>query len=288
MAGAAAARGISIAFAGAAGAALFSSAETVAELFREVSRTVVHTLSKPRGGAQDDSTEGTVAILTQQIDQLSRELRRLAGGHGREVRIVHEGGTSTGARVVQLSVALGGGYLYMRLRGYTISDFMYVTRASMTRSIDGVSQGIDMLKGRLQGIRAHMQEQLDTLTRKHDESTAEIKGQISDDISLVQSQIAELGNAQGYANQGIYLLSRAVAELTGNANSKAVRELEAFARTRPTLSCTYRSNGLRSLVGDEAEEQSGVVAQRTSIKSDTTYHSARSSGASASGIGDLL
>mmetsp|Transcript_33833 Transcript_33833/g.60448 ORF Transcript_33833/g.60448 Transcript_33833/m.60448 type:complete len:286 (-) Transcript_33833:146-1003(-) len=285
MAAAAATRGVTIAFAGAAGAALFSYAETVSELAREVSRTVVHTLSKPKGSGQDDSSDGgTVALLTQQIDQLSKELRRIAGGQGREVRIVHEGGATTGARIIQLGVVAGGGYVYMRLRGYNFSDFMYVTRASLTKSIDGVSQGIDMLKGRLQGIRAHMQQQLDSLTRKHDESTAEIKEQITSDISLVQSQIAELGSAQGYANQGIYLLSRAVAELTGNANSKAVRELEAFTRTRPSVTYAYQSNGLRSVMGltDGEDGQSGVVAQRTSFNSNGSTSNA------SNGLNDLL
>lgn len=64
-------------------------------------------------------------------------------------------------------------------------------------------------------------------------------------LGLVPRSDAATARHRSPGAQGIYLLSRAVAELTGNANSKAVRELEAFARTRPTLSCTYRSNGLR-------------------------------------------
>jgi len=257
---------------GAAGAYVFQNAEKVNEVLSEVSRAVVHTLSKPsswklqEGASQDPN--GAVAVLSRQVDDLTRELRRLASQNpSREITFVHPQQQSAGARAVQLSVLVGGSYLVLRLRGYSLRDFMYVTRASLNQSISSVNSGLDGLKSRLQAVRSQVEQQLRALSEKHDQTASEIKGQIRNEISMVQAQISEIGDAQSYANQGIFLLSRVVAEVLGPSNSSAARELEAFARTRPSL-ISGQPNGLRALVLDDANEAdlSAVLVHGPSVR----------------------
>uniref|UniRef100_A0A061RWC3 DUF1664 domain-containing protein n=1 Tax=Tetraselmis sp. GSL018 TaxID=582737 RepID=A0A061RWC3_9CHLO len=265
-------RGVYMLTVGAAGAYVFQNAEKVNEVLSEVSRAVVHTLSKPsswklqEGASQDPN--GAVAVLSRQVDDLTRELRRLASQNpSREITFVHPQQQSAGARAVQLSVLVGGSYLVLRLRGYSLRDFMYVTRASLNQSISSVNSGLDGLKSRLQAVRSQVEQQLRALSEKHDQTASEIKGQIRNEISMVQAQISEIGDAQSYANQGIFLLSRVVAEVLGPSNSSAARELEAFARTRPSL-ISGQPNGLRALVLDDANEAdlSAVLVHGPSVR----------------------
>mmetsp|Transcript_11121 Transcript_11121/g.31516 ORF Transcript_11121/g.31516 Transcript_11121/m.31516 type:complete len:291 (-) Transcript_11121:773-1645(-) len=265
-------RAVYMVSAGAIGAYVFQNAETVSEVFGEVSRAVVHALSKPNSAKSSERSsssekDGTVAMLTQQVDQLTRELRRLAS-RSNERQITYIGaqeGTSAGARVIQLCVLVGGSYVYLRLRGYTLQDFMYVTRASLHSTVEAVNTSLESVKGKLQVVRAEIEKRIHELSNKHDQNTAAIRSQLDTQIAYVNTQIAELGDAQGYANQGIYLLTRVVAETMAGSNSRAAKELEAFAQSRPAL---VFDNGLRSVVSmsdADAEEGSGVLAQRHNV-----------------------
>ncbi|EIE21290.1 hypothetical protein COCSUDRAFT_57193 [Coccomyxa subellipsoidea C-169] len=186
-------------------------------------------------------------------------------------------GRGNGVVVLYTVGAAGAGYVYLRIfKGWRLSDLMYVTRSSLTKSMSSVTAGVDSLSQRLSSMRTFVQQQVSALTKKQDDTLAAqaaLEKQMSavgDDVDDTRSKVdevhssvrdlegsmAQLREHQMSANTGIYLLCRVVGDLMKSAGHRmgSVKELDTYIRDPRAISGHVQ--GLEGLLQNVEEEAS--------------------------------
>ncbi|BDA51119.1 hypothetical protein COCOBI_17-3390 [Coccomyxa sp. Obi] len=186
--------------------------------------------------------------LYKLVEQLSRDVHRQQG-----VTISMASNRGNGVVLLYTVGAAGAGYVYLRVfKGWRLSDLMYVTRSSLTKSMNTVTAGVDSLSQRLSSMRTFVQQQVASLTKKQDDTLAAqaaLEKQVSavgEDVEDTRSKVDEVHSSvrvlegsmeqlreqQMSANTGIYLLCRVVGDLMKSAGHRmgSVKELDTYIR----------------------------------------------------------
>ena len=177
---------------------------------------------KGDGGSSD-------AALSLQVKRLAQELRSLASS-SRTVTVVQAGNGGSGVSfttyVLPAAVVGAVTYGYMKWKGFSFGDIMYVTRKGMNNAVEQMGKQLEHVSAALTSTRKHMNLRLDTVSSKLDDSvviTGLIKNQVEEVKDTVGRSIYEIENvnhkmeglglkideiqdSQSIANQGIYLL----------------------------------------------------------------------------------
>lgn len=134
-----------------------------------------------------------------QVEQLSKDV------HAKQpVTIVHTGGVDKGTSYVLYTTAtLGlGTVLYFKIfRGWSVGDFMYVTRRGLRQGITQVTSGLEALSGKVTDIKTKLQARIAELGRKQDETIAAqaaLKQQLSrvgGDVEVTRGQVGQVRRA---------------------------------------------------------------------------------------------
>ncbi|KAG0570875.1 hypothetical protein M758_6G186200 [Ceratodon purpureus] len=193
----------------------------VGDLSKVLSKHLKDDGHKGDGGAND-------AALTLQVRRLTQELHNLASS-SRTVTVVQTGsgsGTSITSFILPAAVVGGVSYAYMWWKGCSFSDVMYVTRKGMNNAVAGVGKQLEHVSAALASTRKHMNQRLDTVSSKLDDSVVitglirdqveEVKGSVGRSIYEIENvnrkmeglglKIDEVQESQNFANQGIFLL----------------------------------------------------------------------------------
>eukprot|EP00884_Botryococcus_braunii_P017000 jgi/Botrbrau1/3984/Bobra.0365s0056.1 len=217
--------------------------------------------------------------LRRLVEQLARDVNTPRGG----VTIVQQPhGRGTGFVLYAVAVA-GAGVLYLRIwRGWKFTDMMYVTRSSLNSSLGRVTAGVEGLSQRLQNVKAFLQQQVEAVSKKQDETIAAQQVMqrkletVGTDVEGAREQVAgvhasvmelegtlgELNQQQLVANDGIYLLCRVVGDLMSRAGHRggAMLELEEYVR-KPRLKGPSRLHGLEGLLpGSEGSPSAATLS----------------------------
>ncbi|KAG0588628.1 hypothetical protein KC19_2G257300 [Ceratodon purpureus] len=185
-------------------------------------------LSKHLREGDDGEAGSNDAALSQQVKRLAQELRMLASS-SRTVTVVQAGngsGVSFTTFVLPAAVVGAVGYGYMKWKGFSFSSIMYVTKKGLNTAVEQMGKQLDHVSAALSSTRKHMNQRLDTVNGKLDESivmTGLIRDQVEEVKSTVGRSIYEIDNvsqkmgglglkideiqeSQTFANQGIFLL----------------------------------------------------------------------------------
>ncbi|KAK9840804.1 hypothetical protein WJX81_005840 [Elliptochloris bilobata] len=214
--------------------------------------------------------------LYKLVEQLARDVQRQQGV---TISMSH---SRTGGTVVLYSLAAGGTLIiYLRFFcGWRLGDLMYVTRASLSRSLTSVTSGVEGLTQRLAGVKAYLQQQVEHLRAKQDatilaqEELKEAVGRVGSDVDDTRARVSEVHNCvrelegnledislnQQYANDGIYLLCRVVGDLMKGAGHRAASAVELDQYLRRPRSIGGRVQGLEGLLGESSAAATGRVA----------------------------
>jgi hypothetical protein len=181
-----------------------------------------------REGEEREGEGASDTALSLQVKRLAQELRSLASS-SRTVTVV-QGGNGSGVSfttfVLPAAVVGAVGYGYMKWKGFSFGDVMYVTRRGMNSAVEQMGKQLEHVSAALSSTRKHVNQRLDTVSGKLDDSVAMtglIKDQVEEVKSTVGRSIYEIGNvnqkmeglglkideiqeSQSFANQGIYLL----------------------------------------------------------------------------------
>ncbi|CAK0786024.1 hypothetical protein CVIRNUC_009237 [Coccomyxa viridis] len=228
------------------------------------------------------NNKGEMDALYRLVEQLSRDLHRQQGV---TISMAHNKGNGT---VLLYTVGVGGAaYVYLRLfKGWRLSDLMYVTRSSLTRSMSSVTAGVDSLSQRLSSMRNFVQQQITTLTAKQDDTLAAqaaLEKQLSavgDDVEGINSQVGEVhdsvrlikGNMesltinQQYATEGVYILCKVVGDMMRSAGNRlgSVKELESYIR-RPR-NITSNMPGLQGVLEQQEDSDADGRAAFSAVR----------------------
>ncbi|MCO5572205.1 hypothetical protein L7F22_025957 [Adiantum nelumboides] len=170
---------------------------------------------------------------------------------------------SVGVPALVISAA---GYGYMRWRGLSFSELMYVTRHSMSEAISTVSKQLEQVTSALSATRRHLNSRIDKLSTNLDENR-ELQVDLKDEVGNLRGDIARYGleietvqrivqtlgvkidsieNKQDIANTGVIYLCNFVEGMQVSQQSPALQG--GFRRPRLERSAsTFGSTGLKEL-----------------------------------------
>ncbi|MCO5554550.1 hypothetical protein L7F22_008080 [Adiantum nelumboides] len=133
--------------------------------------------------------------LLAQLNRLRQELNSLASERSSSITVV-SGSSRTNGSIFSYAVPalLIGvtGYGYMRWKGITFSDFMYVTRRSMSDAVSSVSKQLEQVSTALQATKRHLTSRLERLSGNLDQNM-ELQEELKNEVSLVRGDVEKYG-----------------------------------------------------------------------------------------------
>ncbi len=173
-------------------------------------------------------------------------------------------------------MAASAGALYLVIgRGWRLGDLGWVTQRAFRQGMTGLSNGIDSLSTRLANVKAHLAARIAEVSRKQDEAAvaaAAMRAHLADvgaDVETVRNQvgqlhstilnmdgeISEIGVNQRHALHGIYILCKAVSELS--AGSSIASKTELLEYTKSPIWQRVRPQGLEGILQENTTTSLG-------------------------------
>lgn len=187
------------------------------------------------------------ALLSAQIQKFTQEVRELASS--RPVRIFNGDNMSNGLAFYILPAAAVGaaGYCYMWLKGWSLSDVMFVTKRNMANAVATVSKQLDQVSTALALTKKHLANRLENIDFKVEEQKETSKlilnevddlktdlSQIGFDIGEIQrmvtgleGKIGLLDDKQDTTNAGVWYLCQVAGGIKDGINAKKIQDASA-------------------------------------------------------------
>ncbi|EFJ41497.1 hypothetical protein VOLCADRAFT_107659 [Volvox carteri f. nagariensis] len=231
--------------------------------------TALKTLNHENGPSSSGRVSGSseLSVLQGEVDRLHKLLSDVVRGQkSNGYTVIHTGRGGWSVYILPAAVVGGVVYLYVRIRGVSISDFFMVTNKSLQSFRELVSQSMTQLweelrkqkdefikriatVGEQQQAMMAQQTQMDEKLLTVSEKVEEIRG-ISDSIDTrvcqMDNSIKHMSTGVQRANEGIYLLCAAVAEVTRRVGMDNSRLKSYVQATPPEI--TDGNPGLRTLL----------------------------------------
>eukprot|EP00250_Pteridium_aquilinum_P003258 c13581_g1_i1 orf=216-1178(+) len=262
--------------AGVAGSILVQNG-SLSDFANDTYKTLVKHLKHETGPSKQSSVDPN---LLAQLSRLKQELSHLASERS-SVTILTGSSRSSGVVIsVGVPALLIGatGYGYMRWRGLSFSDLMYVTRHSMSNAISTVSKQLEQVTTALSATKRHLNSRIDKLSSNLDQNM-ELQGELKDEVGSLRGDVARyaleietvqrivqtlgvkidsIENKQDIANTGVIYLCNFVEGMQVSQQSPALQGGFHRPRLERTAS-TFGSTGLKELQSVSYALQSPVV-----------------------------
>ncbi|KAJ4798093.1 hypothetical protein LUZ62_049339 [Rhynchospora pubera] len=168
--------------------------------------------SKENGGVTDTDLSDALA---SQVRRLATEVRQLVSSHP-----VILNGNSNQAGVISFVVpaaAIGAlSYGYLRLKGISISDLMYVTKRNMANAVASMSIHLEQVSAALAATKKHLTKRIENLDGKLDEQkeiSNVIRKEVGDANKLIENLSMDLNS-----------IRRLVSNVDGKVNSMVEKQ----------------------------------------------------------------
>ncbi|KAK9816356.1 hypothetical protein WJX74_001015 [Apatococcus lobatus] len=215
-----------------------------------------------------------------ELDRISRMVEHMSRDMGRQQSVTILRSDKTGSSVALVAVGLAGaGYVYLRFWcGLKLSDLMYVTKASLSKSIESASDGFRKQMDSFRAAITRRQKELSDQQKEALEKQQNMDGklnQLGTDVDSLGTNVGEVNDAvqdlrgkwdqmritQEDALLGIHALCGSVQELMFRANVKcqAANKLDAYMR-RPRSSLLVSpggSSGFAAALQDDSAASNG-------------------------------
>ncbi|GFP86558.1 phd finger protein male sterility 1 [Phtheirospermum japonicum] len=223
------------------------------------------------------------AILVAQVRQLAKEIKELSLSN--PVTIFNGNSSSSGsyASYILPTAAIGAmGYCYMRWKGWSFSDIMYVTKNNMANAVETVSKQLDNVSEALTSTKRHLTKRLENLDWKMDEQR-EISKLVANDVTEVRSNLNQIGldiglihemvsglegkielleSKQDMTNSGLWYLCQVAGHIKDDQSSKIIQDVGAKLIDNSTVVPEgERVKGLQFIVGND---ESSMIQKTTS------------------------
>ncbi|KAL6579538.1 hypothetical protein OROMI_009754 [Orobanche minor] len=223
------------------------------------------------------------AILAAQVRQLAKEIKELSFSN--PITIFNGNSSSSGsyASYILPTAAVGAlGYCYMRWKGWSFSDIMFVTKNNMANAVASVSKQLENVSEALASTKKHLTKRLENLDWKLDEQR-EISKVIANDVTEVRSNLNQIGydinlinemvsgleekielleSNQDMTNSGLLYLCQVAGNIKDGQSSKVIQDVGAKLLDKSTVVPEgERINGLQCIVGSD---KSSTIQRTTS------------------------
>lgn len=167
--------------------------------------------------------------------------------------MVHTDNSGHGSTIAfYTALAVGAGTLYLVVvKGWRLRDLGWVTRRAFRQGIDGLSAGLDSLAARLADAKTRLTARIAEVSRKQDEaaaSSAAMRAHLADvgqDVEAVRGEVSQvhaavldmdatlsdIGVNQRHALHGIFVLCKAVGELSAGSSIPSKAELLEYTQS---------------------------------------------------------
>uniref|UniRef100_A0A1D1YGC4 CMRF35-like molecule 5 n=1 Tax=Anthurium amnicola TaxID=1678845 RepID=A0A1D1YGC4_9ARAE len=154
--------------------------------------------------------------LANQLDWLSREVQRMASS--RPITVLN--GNSNPGNVSSLIVPLASvgvlGYGYLWWKGYSLTDFMYVTKRNMANAVSSMTKHLEQVSVALAAAKRHLTQRIENLDGKVDEQNVRLK-EIKQEVSDANGKLGNIGN-------DIKSIEAFISSLDGKVNSIEIKQ----------------------------------------------------------------
>lgn len=229
----------------------------LSELLSDLTKVFSKHLKDSNDGAGGD-VDGNAAALSAQVRRLTQELKYLSSMQSRPIVVNSSSDTRSVFSTLLPVAGLGAlGYAYMKWKGISFGDLMYVTRRGMNMAVDNFNKQMEGLTTALANAKKQLSLRLDSVSKTVNETAAltgivkdellETKshlGLVGDNVGLLQNDMVDvkeslssLESKQDFANQGIVLLCRFVVDgIQGDRKPELLEGLNNFTRSGRTIS----------------------------------------------------
>ncbi|XP_072950199.1 uncharacterized protein [Typha angustifolia] len=213
----------------------------ITSIFSGAFRIVTKHLQQEKDSPKSSGKQHTDSLLAQ-VNNLRQELQLLASS--RSVTIVT--GTSSGSRTygVTTVIVVGAvGYVYIRWKGWKLSDMMFATRRGLSDACTTVGKQLEQVSSAIAAVKRHLSSRIDRVDCSLDEykeigvATKEevtlLHGEVTgldEEMHTVHLAVQSLGTridqiqlSQDLSTQGIYELCRFAHKLEQGQNIEAIQ-----------------------------------------------------------------
>lgn len=200
---------------------------------------------------------------------MTREVRNSSN----TVTVVHSDSATSfrNALAFYAAMAATAGALYLVVgRGWRLGDLGWVTQRAFRQGMTGLSTGIDSLSARLADVKTRLAARIAEVSQKQDEAasaSAAMRAHLADvgaDVETVRNQVGQLHSTilnmdveisdiavnQRHSLHGIYVLCKAVSELS--AGSSIASKTELLDYTKSPVWQRVRPQGLEGILHENA------------------------------------
>jgi len=239
-------------------------------------------LLRKQAGAGESSNSGSdnSAAVASQVRRLAQEVRELAASRSITVLNGNSGPSGNLSCLVVPVAALGAmGYCYMWWKGWSFSDWMYVTKRNIANVTASFNKQLDQVSSVLAAAKKHLTQRLENVDAKLDEQKEisklikdevfEVRGdltQIGFDIDAIQKmvsglegKIVTLEDKQDFANAGVWYLCQFVGGVKDGSVPQFIQDFPAKARIERPAPQFTDANSLKGLQYIADTIQSGTV-----------------------------
>ncbi|XP_050382511.1 uncharacterized protein LOC126799358 [Argentina anserina] len=226
------------------------------------------------------------SVLRAQIQKLSEEIRELtvAGPVA-----IYNGNSDSGSYASYLIpvAALGAmGYCYMKWKGWSLSDVMYVTKHNMANAVATVSKQLETVHETLAITRRHLTKKLEELDWKVEEQREtthliangvnEVKSNLSQIefdvdaihqlVSGLEGKVELLESKQDITNAGLWYLCQVAEGSKDRPEAKTIQDVSAKLTKHLTFTSEDKSlKGLQFI----AETKDTSVVEKSTTRMET-------------------
>lgn len=148
-----------------------------------------------RGDGENDHADAIAA----QVRRLAMEVRQMASS--RQITVLNGGSGGTATNLVVPAAALGVvGYGYMRWKGLSFSDLMYVTKQNMTNAVSNLTKHLEQVSDAVAAAKKHLTQRIENLDGKMDQQV-EISKLIRSEVNDAREDISQIGYDLDSLNQ---------------------------------------------------------------------------------------
>ncbi|CAN6442313.1 unnamed protein product [Victoria cruziana] len=143
-------------------------------------------------GSSNGESDYSEAIASQ-VRRLAMEVRQLASA--RQITVVNGDSGQMGnvASFLVPAAALGAlGYGYMKWKGLSFSDLMYVTKRNMANAVTSMTKHLEQVSAALAATKRHLTQRIENLDGKLDEQK-ELTKLLKNEVTEVRQDISQIG-----------------------------------------------------------------------------------------------
>ncbi|KAM7490070.1 hypothetical protein LguiA_032991 [Lonicera macranthoides] len=143
-----------------------------------------------KGEAANPDADVSDAIASQ-VRRLAMEVRQLASA--RQITVLNGSSGQMGKSLIVPTAVLGAlGYGYMKWKGISFSDLMYVTKKNMATAVSNLTKHLEHVSDALAATKKHLTQRIENLDGKMDQQV-EISKLIKSEVTDVRADLSTIG-----------------------------------------------------------------------------------------------